>query len=251
MVITTSVEIPDPKTLGEAALLASTFLDAAGKQSLRNTPEDKLGKFHFGLGLKIRNSMCINNSALRAEIGGPPGYQPDHMSGEIIKALRLKLLEDGAGETFVASLSSAEEMGRALIIRLTEMTNSGIISWQGGIDGLSYEAYIMRICADDKMVARVGFLKMGKNLGINVAASPYCEWLYPHAPRGARADWNDNFGEDPEFEQQQRELVNLYDAIRSHLISGEITHFVHSGTPMTEFPGVKGMLEMALKCLGD
>ena len=79
-----------PKTCDEAVELLLKELNSEGKERIRNTPREELVKFHFGLGMRIRNEFGMwggNTALVDSCISEKPGTRrhPDEASMIIIE----------------------------------------------------------------------------------------------------------------------------------------------------------------------
>lgn len=83
-----------PATVDAAADLLVSELDEASKKTVRETPKDKLFRFHMGWGMGIRNAFGLwrGNGSLLQSCGEP--IHPDHCSGVIIQAVWERLQKD-------------------------------------------------------------------------------------------------------------------------------------------------------------
>jgi hypothetical protein len=79
-----------PKTVDEAATRVLSWLDNSQKEEMRNTKKKDLWKFHFTLGLDIRNGFGLlkGNDSLMADCHA---QEADDASGVIIEAVWQRL----------------------------------------------------------------------------------------------------------------------------------------------------------------
>ncbi len=83
-----------PTSVDEAVERLVSELDEVSKQKVRETPREKLGQFHRGWGMGIRNTFGLwqGNARLLASCGEP--IHPDSCSGVIIRAVWERLQKD-------------------------------------------------------------------------------------------------------------------------------------------------------------
>jgi hypothetical protein len=76
-----------PSTIEKAVKYLLDRMPEADKETLKNTAEDDLIRFHFGLGMYIRNQLGLwgTNKKLLDSFSGV--YHPDDLSMEIIEAI--------------------------------------------------------------------------------------------------------------------------------------------------------------------
>ncbi len=90
-----------PKTKEEAVKRILSILTEESKETIKNTPEEKLILFHFSLGMFIRNELGLwkgGNKELSEDCCDEPSYyyDPDHVSGIIIDAIWERLKDNRA-----------------------------------------------------------------------------------------------------------------------------------------------------------
>ena len=80
-----------PVTLQDAVKQTLAMLSAKDKKQIPKLPEAKTILLHMSLGMQIRNRFGLHqgNEALMIACGNP--YEPDEVSGVIIKAVWKKL----------------------------------------------------------------------------------------------------------------------------------------------------------------
>ena len=93
------------RTVSEAAEMILSGMKAADKRIVRDTPEEKLNKFHFGWGQGIRNSMGLwaGNTELLEDTGKS---HPDDASMVIIHAVWKELQSMNDAEIEASSVSN-------------------------------------------------------------------------------------------------------------------------------------------------
>ena len=87
-----------PKTVDEAVQILLTKLSEKAKETLKNTPPEDLIKFHYSLGMYIRNQFGLwtgNEALVPSDPRSDRKAHPDSVSMLIIKKLHYAL----GGET--------------------------------------------------------------------------------------------------------------------------------------------------------
>ena len=77
-----------PQTIEEAVNLLIDLLTEGQREDLKNTPEEELSSYHFGLGMLIRNNFGLWKGNLIEY-----GDTPDDLSAVIVKKAWEKLNE--------------------------------------------------------------------------------------------------------------------------------------------------------------
>jgi len=79
---------PPPKTLSEAFQILDRQLSYENRQAIKSSREDGLIRYHFGLGMWIRNNFGLwaGNESLYKDMGVKPKTHPDSASGVLLRA---------------------------------------------------------------------------------------------------------------------------------------------------------------------
>ena len=132
---------PVPRTLEESFVFLEKGLSAEDVETLRSTPEYDLGRYHFGVGIWMRNNWgLLEESPLARWFEQMGVYEPDDMSEMIVRSfwqrlngLPLTVAEDAAAVKRHAELSRAPEPkpcgdgSRAMHL-------FGLVGWESGRD---------------------------------------------------------------------------------------------------------------------
>ncbi len=111
---------PVPRTLEESFVFLEKGLSAEDLETLRSTPEYDLGRFHFGVGIWMRNNWgLLEESPLARTFEQMGVYEPDDMSEMILRSfwqrlngLPLTIERDAAAVKRHAELVQAPEPRR-------------------------------------------------------------------------------------------------------------------------------------------
>ncbi len=111
---------PVPRTLEESLVFLENGLTAEDVETLRSTGEHDLGRYHFGIGIWIRNNWgLLEESPLARTFEQMGVYEPDAMSEMILRSfwqrlngLPLTIERDAAAVKRHAELSQAPEPRR-------------------------------------------------------------------------------------------------------------------------------------------